>query len=60
MLKKFGYTNVMMLIMMIVLIIAFVDFNHLTGIDYIILSLFGILVLIHFVRIGLFVIKGRD
>jgi len=60
MLKKFGYTNIMVLILGLLIIVTFVDFNNLEVIDYVILSLFGTTVLIHLVRIGLLLTKGRD
>lgn len=51
MLKKFGYTNIMVLIVGLLVIVTLIDFNHLEVIDYIILSLYGITVLIHLWRI---------
>lgn len=60
MIKKFGYTNVMVLALGILIIVTFVDFSNLKAIDYVILSLFGITVLIHLIRIVLLLMKGRD
>ena len=61
MLKKFGYTNIALLVFSVLILTLYVDFNHLSTWDYVLLVLFGLIILIHIIRIIILLIsvKGR-
>lgn len=54
MLKRFGYTNIALLIASTVIVLTYVEFQNPTTFDYVLLALYGITVLIHITRLILF------
>jgi len=58
-LKRFGYTNIALLIASTVIILAFVDFQNPSTLDYVLMALYGITILIHIIRLIMFTIKVR-
>ncbi len=59
MLKKFGYTNLMMLLIGVAILYFYVDFGQPSKYDIIIIALFALTVLIHIFRIILLIISYR-
>lgn len=61
MLKKFGYTNIALLIFSVLILTLYVDFKNISAWDYVLIILFGLLILIHIIRIIILLIsaKGR-
>lgn len=60
MLKKIGYTNIVLFVASSVIILAYVDFQNPSGFDYGLMVLYGITILIHILRIVLFIsVKER-
>lgn len=59
MLKKFGYTNILMLLIGIAVLYYFVDFGQPSKYDIIIIVLFALTILIHTFRIILLIISHR-
>jgi len=51
MLKRFGYTNIALLVASTVIILTYVDFKNLSTFDYVLLVLYGITLLIHIIRL---------
>lgn len=51
MLKRFGYTNIALLIFGALIIGIYVDFDNLKTFDYLLMSLFGITIFIHIIRL---------
>lgn len=56
MLKRIGYVNIALLIASTVIIIKYVDFQSPSTIDYVLLALYGTIVLIHFTRLIIFMV----
>lgn len=59
MLKKFGYTNIMMLLIGAAILYFYVDFGQPSKYDIIIIVLFALTILIHIIRIVLLIISYR-
>jgi uncharacterized protein YhhL (DUF1145 family) len=61
MLKKFGYTNIALLVFSVLILTLYVDFKNISAWDYVLIILFGLLILIHIIRIIILLIsaKGR-
>lgn len=57
MLKQFGYTNIALLIVGIAIILTYVDFQNPKIFDYVLLTLYGVTVLIHLARLILFMFQ---
>lgn len=50
-LKKFGYTNIGLLVVSTVIIQIYVDFQELSVFDYVLLVLYAVIILIHLIRL---------
>ena len=61
MLKKFGYTNIALLVFSVLILTLYVDFKNISAWDYVLIILFGLIILIHIIRIIILLIsaKGR-
>lgn len=60
MLKKFGYTNIALLIFSVLILMIYVDFNQLSAWDYVLIILFGLIILIHIIRIIILFISTKS
>ena len=49
--KKFGYTNIALLVVSSVIIQIYVDFQELSLFDYVLLVLYAVIILIHLIRL---------
>ena len=49
--KKFGYTNIALLVVSSVIIQIYVDFQELSVFDYVLLALYAVIILIHLIRL---------
>ena len=49
--KKFGYTNIALLVVSSVIIQIYVDFQELSLFDYVLLVLYAVVILIHLIRL---------
>lgn len=56
-LKRFGYTNIALVLASTVIILTYVDFQNPSTIDYVLMTLYGITILIHIIRLILFMFK---
>jgi len=59
MLKRFGYANVALILASTVIILTYVDFQKPSTLDYVLITLYGFTILIHIIRLILFMIKAR-
>lgn len=59
MLKRFGYTNIMMLGIMGAVVYFLIDFSDLTLFSRVALGLIGLTILVHIARIVMFMIEKR-
>ena len=50
-LKKFGYTNIALLVASTVIIQVYVDFRDPSALDYVLLVLYVVIILIHLIRL---------
>lgn len=50
-LKKFGYTNIALLVASTVIIRVYVDFQNPSALDYVLLVLYVVIILIHLIRL---------
>lgn len=55
-LKKIGYTNVVLFIASTIIVLAYVDFENPSVFDYGLIALYAITILIHIIRITLFIL----
>lgn len=60
MLKKFGYTNIALLVMGVIIMFVYVDIKNPGIADYIIITLFTIVIIIHVIRVFLIFIIKRN
>jgi len=51
MLKRFGYTNIALVLASTVIILTYVDFQNPSSFDYVLITLYGITILIHIIRL---------
>jgi len=59
MLKRFGYANIALILASTVIILTYVDFQNPSTLDYVLITLYGFTILIHIIRLILFMIKAR-
>ncbi len=59
MLKKFGYTNATMLVVLAAMTFTWIDFNELTTANKVFLAVFGLIIITHLVRIIMIIYKRK-
>ncbi len=60
MLKKIGYLNLFFILFMPFLMYQWIDFKNLNAFDWVVIVLYGILVIVFIVRIVITVIGSRE
>ncbi len=60
MLKKIGYLNLFFVVFLPFLMYQWIDFGNLSVFDWVIIGLYGILVIVFIVRIVIAVIRSRE
>ncbi|HHY22555.1 MAG TPA: hypothetical protein GX525_11930 [Bacilli bacterium] len=59
MLKRFGYTNLMVLGIGIAVLLLYVDFQQPSKLDMVLMSLFGLTVVIHLLRLVMIIVTMK-
>lgn len=59
MLKRFGYTNMALLIIGLFILGRYVDFGNPGAFDYLLITLFGITIFIHVIRLFI-ILKSKN
>lgn len=57
MLKRFGHTNIALLIVCSIIVLVYTDIENPSTIDYVLLTTYGAIILVHFIRLLLIVLK---
>ncbi len=60
MLKKIGYLNLFFILFMSFLMYQWIDFKNLNAFDWVVIVLYGILVIVFIVRVVITVIGSRE
>jgi len=60
MLKRFGYTNLMVLVIGLVIMYVYVDFENPSKLDFVMMLIFGLTILVYIVKLILLIFKKGE
>lgn len=60
MLKRFGYTNLMVLVIGLVIMYVYVDFENPSKLDFVMMLIFGLTILVYIIKLILLIFKKGE